>query len=39
MKKRAKMYKSKDVGVFKKTFNKTKRINRSSTAQPGGTRL
>lgn len=37
--KRQRMRKSKDVGVFKKTYNKTKKINHSSATQQGGIRL
>lgn len=37
--KRKRMAKSRDVGVFKKTFNKIKKINHSSGAQQGGIRL
>ena len=37
--KRKRMAKSRDVGVFKKTFNKTKKINHSSGAQQSGIRL
>lgn len=39
MKSRKRMAKSKDVGVFKKTYNKTKRINHSVGMQQGGIRL
>lgn len=39
MAKRQKMRRSRDIGVFKKTFNKTKRINHSSASQQGGIRL
>lgn len=39
MMKRKRMAKSRDVGVFKKTYNKTKKINHSSGAQQGGIRL
>lgn len=37
--KRKRMARSRDVGVFKKTFNKTKKINHSSATQQGGIRL
>lgn len=33
------MPKRKDIKVFKKNYNKTKKINRSSAMQPGGIRL
>lgn len=36
---RKKMKKGQDIGVFKKTYNKTKRINRASAAGAGGIRL
>ena len=36
---RKKMKRSRDIGVFKKTFNKTKKINHSSGSQQGGIRL
>ena len=39
MPRRKRMLKSKDVGVFKKTFNKTKKINHASASQQGGIRL
>lgn len=39
MAKRKRMLKSRDVGVFKKTYNRTKKINHSSGAQQGGIRL
>ena len=39
MAKRKRMVKSKDVNVFKKTYNKTKRINHASAVQPGGIRF
>lgn len=39
MAKRKRMLKSKDVGVFKATYNKTKKINHSSATQQGGIRL
>ena len=39
MAKRKLMTRSKDVGVFKATYNKTKKINHSSATQHGGIRL
>lgn len=36
---RKRMHKSRDIGVFKKTYNKTKKINHSSASQQGGIRL
>lgn len=39
MAKRKRMTRSRDIGVFKKTYNKTKKINHSSGAQQGGIRL
>lgn len=36
---RKRMTKRRDIGVFKKTFNKTKKINHSSAMQQGGIRL
>lgn len=33
------MKKSKDIGVFKRTYNKTKKINHSSGSQQGCIRL
>lgn len=36
---RKKMKRGRDIGVFKKTYNKTKKINHSSGAQQGGIRL
>lgn len=36
---RKKMRRSRDVGVFKKTYNRTKKINHSSASQQGGIRL
>ena len=36
---RKRMRKGQDIGVFKRTFNKTKKINHSSGAQQGGIRL
>lgn len=36
---RKRMSKSRDVGVFKKTYNKTKKINRATSMQQGGIRL
>lgn len=39
MPKRKRMLRSKDVGVFKRTYNKTKKINHSSATQQGGIRL
>lgn len=33
------MKKSRDIGVFKRTYNKTKKINHSSGSQQGGIRL
>lgn len=33
------MSRRKDIGVFKKTFNKVKRINHSTGSQQGGIRL
>lgn len=39
MAKRKRMLKSRDVNVFKKTYNRTKKINHSSGAQQGGIRL
>lgn len=33
------MKKSKDIGVFKRTYNKTKKINHSTGSQQGGIRL
>lgn len=39
MAKRKRMARRKDVGVFKATYNKTKRINHSSGSQQGGIRL
>lgn len=39
MPKRKRMRKSRDIGVFKKTYNRTKKINHSSGMQQGGIRL
>lgn len=39
MARRKRMLRSRDVGVFKKTYNKTKKINHSSGMQQGGIRL
>lgn len=39
MKARKRMARSRDVGVFKKTYNKTKKINHSAGMQQGGIRL
>ena len=36
---RKKMKRARDVGVFKKTYNRTKKINHSSASQQGGIRL
>lgn len=36
---RRRMKPSRDIGVFKKTYNKTKKINHASGAQQGGIRL
>lgn len=36
---RKRMAKRRDINVFKKTYNRTKRINHSSGAQQGGIRL
>lgn len=36
---RKRMKRSRDIGVFKKTFNKTKKINHSTASQQGGIRL
>lgn len=36
---RKRMKARRDIGVFKKTYNKTKRINHSSGCQQGGIRL
>lgn len=33
------MKKSRDIAVFKRTYNKTKKINHSSGSQQGGIRL
>ena len=37
--KRKRMAKARDVGVFKRTYNKTKKINQSTGSQQGGIRL
>ena len=39
MAKAKRMSKRRDIGVFKRTYNKTKKINHSSGAQQGGIRL
>ena len=39
MRKAKKMTRTRDVGVFKKTYNRTKRINHASATQNGGIRL
>ena len=39
MVKRKKMARRRDIGVFKATYNKTKKINHSSGAQNTGIRL
>ena len=36
---RKRMNKSRDIGVFKKTYNRTKKINHASATQQGGIRL
>ena len=39
MPKAKRMRRSRDIGVFKRTYNKTKKINHSSGSQQGGIRL
>lgn len=39
MAKRKRMARRKDIGVFKATYNKTKKINHSSTMNTNGIRL
>lgn len=39
MSRRKRMMKSRDIGVFKRTYNKTKKINHASAAQNTGIRL
>ena len=36
---RKRMKRGRDISVFKKTFNKTKKINHSTASQQGGIRL
>lgn len=37
--KRQRMSKKRDINVFKKTYNRTKKINHASASQQGGIRL
>lgn len=36
---RKRMKRSRDIGVFKKAYNKTKKINHATASQQGGIRL